>query len=607
MSDALFDTLEDMIRAESPNWSGLKSTGVSVKKTKVRLLVPQPSLDKVKGDDGTLDDYLETAPEAVQSFCISDKLDGTSLQLIYDKGVPVRLITRGDGVIGGDVSFMLPHLTIPQTIRFKKRLILRCEGIFTTQAFQKYKHEFDAARNAASGLMNRTSDKIHPATKDMRLVVLKTLDPRLSQVDGLALAKRLGFRVVPHIVVPKSRVTSDFMSRLLKKRTAESKYKMDGLVIEDNRINSKPTADRPDYAKAFKENESTDSAPRTRVLEIVWRVSQHGILVPKAKLKPVVFDGSTVQYATLNNAKWMLDRKIGPGAIVRLVRSGEIIPKIVRVDKPAERSAMQKALPSKTEYGRYVWDAQGTHLVLVNKEDSKDAVIRQNAAFFRKMGIDFVGEGTIVKLYDAGMTSIVKILRASKRDFLAVDGFQETSANKLWSSINTLFQGGVVLPQLLHASGAFDKGLGTRRFAAIQKKFKLMSLMQQSRNSIIDSVSSVPGFSTITATLFADGAPKFLRMFHRMGISVDDSAPRRVKQESNKLDGQSVTFTGFRDADAEKVIVKNGGEVIGFSSKTTVLLVAPGGKESSKPAKARSMGIPVMTWDAFVRRFKLKG
>lgn len=589
LSDSDFDLLEDSIREEDPKWDGLKKTGTAVKKFKVNLQFKMPSLDKTNAD--TVMKWIDQNESSY--ILLADKLDGTSIQLQYDNGLPSKCFTRGTGVVGKDVSFIIPHLKIPKKISYKKQLNLRCEGAFKDTVFKQYQHEFDSARNAASGMFNRTSHSVHPGIRNLDLIVVTLLNPWTTPKKGLDFAAKLGFQVVPHKLIPTKSLTPEKLVKILSTRKGNTKYEKDGLVLYWEKQNPKLTGDKPDWAVAFKSN---DEPTTVKVLGIEWNVSAHGILAPVALLEPTKFGGATVKRASVNNAKWMIDRKIGPGALVRLVRSGEIIPKIVEVLKPGKPSMPPKDL------GAYEWDKNGVQFKLTNPEDSATAKAKQIVRFFTKVGVEFIKLGTAQKFYDAGLDSTIKILRAQPRDFMKVEGIQEKGAQKIYDSIQNLFLKGALLPNLMEASGKFDRGMGAKRIQQIQKIYpNLLGLAEVPKRELYNRIVEVPMFSDTMAKMFVEGIYDFAAWFKKTGIVI--KKPERIKVASDKLSGINVSFTGFRNKDYEEIIKKNKGNLISFGTKTNVLLVSPTGKSSTKVDKAEQRGIKVMTWQQFTKRY----
>lgn len=599
LTDAEFDRLEDHLKEVAPDWKGFAAGApVQKKKSKVKLPIEMFSLDKVK-DARPLTSWIADNPS--DEFIVMDKLDGSSLELIYKKGVPSQLITRGNGKIGGDISFLIPHLNIPSRVE-NKDFIVRCEGLFSKAAFEKYKHEFDAARNAASGLLNRKLDgtPVHKAMKDLQLVALSLLSPNPKPSDGLSWLKKKGFRVVAFKVFKTEDMTFDRLNKLLNTRKRNGLFGVDGLVISYNTINRLPTSGNPSWSIAFKQNVSVDDAPITTITNIVWKVSSHGYIIPKFQVEPIQVEGATIRNAAAKNPKFCIQRGLGVGAQVGLVRSGEIIPEIVKVYKKAKFT-----LPDPSEFGAYHWDKTQTHIVLDDPSASGNVRTAKIARTFTTLGIDFLRGATVNKLVDAGFDNVGKILRASKEDFLSVEGFKEASAAKLWNAIHSKADQGFPLTTVMDASGVFPRGVGKTRLDMIAERYSLLELALMPKKDVIGLISAIPKFQKTTAEMVANGLPLFAKWMQKTRIKIAEPKKIKVKLSSRKLEGQSVTFTGFRDKDAELKIVENGGQVISFGSKTTILLVSPTGKASGKADKAREKGIEVLTLDQLYRKYKL--
>lgn len=595
MSDAQFDKLEDTIREQDPKWKGFKAGApVKNKKTKVRLPIPMFSLDKVKADNA--DKWLakQTAPNIV----LSDKLDGSSLEIEYRDGRPVFCATRGNGKIGGEVSFLIPHLKIPQKVGTAD-FFVRCEGLFTKAGFMKYKNEFDAARNAASGILNRQD--IHRAIKDLKVVVLQVLEPNLQPSKGLRWAKSKGFTVVPWKVFPKSKLNARVLDKLLDTRKASSKFLMDGIVLTLDKINKHPISGNPDFSVAFKRNMDEEEAPTTIVRKVEWEVSAHGLIKPVIVYDPISWDGATLTRASAYNAKYVKTNGIGVGAKVALVRSGDVIPKIIKVFKRAAKYSV----PDPKVFGTYHLDKNETEYVLDAPLENEDFRVRKISRFFASLEIDFLRERTVRTLYESGFTNVKSITRATVKDFLKIPGIKETSANKLWDSIHKVIDNGVPVAKLMDASGVFPRGMGETRFGTIAKHYDLMKLCLLPEEEQLEILLKIPGFKGLTADYFIKGSKKFPKWVKIVGITPIQPKKVKVKLDSNKLQNMGVTWTGFRSDEQEDIVKANGGNVVSFGSKTQTLLVSNSGKASGKQAKAEQKGIPIMTWDAFALKYKL--
>lgn len=594
MSDAEFDKLEDAIRAQDPKWKGFTAGSPVYTKTKKKLPIPMFSLDKAKTDKALMG-FIDEGEDIV----IMDKLDGSSLELVYEDGKATTLITRGNGTVGGDVSYLIPHLRgIPQKISSKKRVIIRCEGLFTKQGFEKYRHEFDAARNAASGILNRKD--VHKAIRDLQTVCLSVLEPNMKPSAGLTWLKQNGFRTVAWRKFSHENVSYTMLQQLLEKRKSTGNFQIDGLVLTWDKVNQLPKSGNPVWSLAFKQNIDHDNAPITTIEEVIWKVSSHGYIIPKYRVAPVVMDGATIRNAAAKNPKFAIKMGLGVGARVGLVRSGDIIPEIVKVYSKAKFD-----LPSPEKFGPYHWDASRTHIVLDDPKANSDVRAAKIARCFDILDVDFLRGRTVKKLIEAGFDNVTKILKASAKDFLKVEGFKELSANKLWNAIHEKTDKGFPLVKLMDASGVFPRGVSDTRLQSVAEHHNLMQLAKMSKAEVVELISGIHGFQEKTASMIAIGLPKFVKWIQRTGLTVTEIKKVKVKLESQKLAGQAITFTGFRDKEAESLIVSNGGQVVSFGGRTTILLVSPTGKASTKADKAREKGIQVLTLDQFTRKYKL--
>lgn len=593
MTDAQFDKLEDKLKRLDPKWKGFKAGSPVVKKLKAKLPVPIFSLDKVKTEKA-IQAFLSEGDYVV----VMDKLDGSSLELVYEGGKPTRLFTRGDGKIGGEVSFLIPYLRgIPQKVSTKSRVIVRCEGLFTKAAFDKHKHEFDAARNAASGILNRQD--IHKAVKDLSVVALQMLEPNVKMSQGLKWLKSNGFRTVAWKVFPAAKLNFNNLSKLLQKRKSVGNFQMDGLVLVYDEKNVLPKSGNPDWGVAFKENVSVENAPVTTVRKVHWKISPHGVIIPRVEFDPIDMDGAKVKFATAFHAKFVMRNKIGPGAKVAIVRSGDIIPQIVKVVKTGRES-----LPLMSEVGDYTWDKTKTNIVLVDAKNNENVRMQKIARCFAKLDIDFIRGGVVKKMYAAGFDNIRKILKAKPADFERIEGVKSALANKMWTAIHSKTDNGVPLTQLMDASGVFPRGVSQTRLDLVAEKLNLMMLAKRPVDVIVQRISSLPGFQETTARMIAKGLVKFEKWCSITGLKINDALkPKAVKVQSNKLKGLNVTWTGYRNADQEQAVQSFGGNVVSFGSKTQVLLVSPTGKTSGKADKARERQIPVMTWSEFSKKY----
>lgn len=609
LTDAAFDELEDEIRALDPDWKELHKTGVKSddKKTDTDLEHFMPSLNKQYPADMPKW-LLRPLVQAMERALVMDKLDGTSLQLIYDKKKPVRLITRGDGETGGDVSFMIPWLVdykvIPSSIPVSARMVFRCEALMTKKKFDtlwsteaKGENGFANARNMVNGLFNRR-DK-HPALKHVSMVVLGVYG--MAAHDGLKWASEVGFEAVCYSVVDRTNLSADSLSKLLERSRRTSAYEMDGLVLMETgwiyeyRKNEKPKH----LPTAFKVN-AEDSAPEVELLSLIWQKTRTGRWQPVFEIPPTEMDGAIVTRVTGNNPQWLLERGVGVGGVVKVLRSGGVIPKIVGVVRKAKLTPPPGPYKVKGAY----WMIDG---------DQEDPMVRVRAIHHMlvTLGVENVAEKTVIKLHDCGLfktkgayivwKSQPKSKRLGRLQIKA--GLGPRQAEIVDEQIVNAMSKTIPLRTLMVASGFFD-GLGDRKLKMIEdhgismdvlNKLPLMDLQR-----VLDDVS---GFSEKTILKIEEGMAVFRVWMTKCEpyLDVDGSLPKKATASGSALSGKKVCFTGYRDKEQAAMITAQGGEVVtSFSGSTNVLLYSSDGKKSTKVDKA---GERAYTWHQLRAKF----
>lgn len=602
MTDAEFDLLEDHIKKLDPTWTEIEKTGVQVsnKKTEVDLLEPMPSLAKMYPE--AIEKFYKKR-KAVKSWLWMDKLDGTSLQLVYTNCKPTRLITRGDGLRGGDISFFIRHLVklkvIPAKITSKEQTVLRIEGLMQKQLFARHwADKYDNIRNTVNGLFNRKD--MHDALKHVDLVVLGVYNYTLP--EGLKLAKKWSFKVVQNNLITENLDHTEWLAA----RKEKGEYELDGIVIAPaDWIMNYENADKPKQLVAFKNNNEEDAA-QVKVKRIIYQTSGFGRIVPKVEIEPTKIDGVVIKHCTIHNAQWMLDRQIGPGAIVKLVRSGGVIPKIVGVVKKGKIQLPE--VPHKLV---------GVNFIAL--ENSKEQDIRIIDRFLTTLGIEFIARKTIATLYEEGLLDPTDYILAvyqhdtDLHEAFVARGFGPVQSKKMATELRRVLCSEISLKQLMVASSCFDVGVGERKLSALEAAGISMNELcgystKLSGKELEDKLLSTKGFAENTVSLILEGVEEFRNWFKSVDkyLTVNGNLPKPKKAKKvldNKLAGVVATFTGYRDQAQSALIESLGGVVGNYSTKTNVLLYREGGRKSSKIEKA---GDKAMTWTEFCSKFGVK-
>lgn len=594
--DEVYDVLVKVIAERSPNNKYLKKIGSKVSSgVKVRLKTPMPSLDKRFPGTKELTKFLTPG-----TFVLSDKKDGQSLTLGYPTGTLSYARTRGDGIVGQDVSGICPALKVPQSIN--KTMEVRVEFIMSKSRFEsKFKggsDNYKVARNMVAGLTKRNEASMHvEATDVFAFEILSGYGSDKPQSQQLKILERLGFKVVPHKVMKN--LTEAQLVAYYQERKKKAKYEIDGIVVAKD-VPYRHTSDNPKHAVAFKIN-SIDDAQTTKVIDIEWKQSRHRKLVPTIWIEPIFISGVEVNKVTghnwffIQNGFRFKDIKMKPpvrainiGSVVRVSRRGEVIPHIEEVVKPSRRPSV----PTQ-EY-----EVTGVDAIAVDKTASVEQKIKH---FFTVMEIEGIKLGTIRKLETVGLNTITKILRAGSADFMKAEGIQHTSAVRLYKGIQEFKTRGASFAKLGHASGVFGNKIGETKLQAVYDHYpRILSWADKDTGWLTAKLEQVAGLQTLAAVI-AKKLPAFVRFIERNSLTI--TRPKTVKKIGNSMTDRAVLFTSVRDKELEEWIKANGGKIATTVKQATILIVKDKGASNTKIDYARENNIPIFTVDGFKKKY----
>ena len=602
LDDAHYDILQEVISEKT----GTYTVGAPIRDIDNRVTLPYwlGSADKLKPEDeGKIERWITKNKSS--RYVLSDKLDGVSCLLVVKNGV-MHLYSRGDGKVGGLITYLANQLIKTKNIpRNLPDIAVRGELIVSKKNFEKCVG-YTNSRNMMSGLVNSKEEK--PEMKYVEFItyeIVSTVDTPIS--NQLEKLRELGFKVVEYKVVKEISVL--ILSEYLLERRQNSKYDIDGIIVQSNNPYTRNVDGNPSYMFAFKMLITEDIA--TTVIEgIKWNTSRNHILTPVAMIKPVVIDNSTINNVTLYNARYVKDNKLGKGSIVQITKSGGIIPKIIKVI-----TATGPEFPTVP----YIWDTNRVEILTELKTDA--AKINEIHFFFKTLDIKDLGPKRVELLFKQGFTSVVQIITASRKTL-----GEALNSEKVGATIYNNIQEGLhkyseKTPEniaiLLHASSSFEIGIGSRNLENLLNHIPdIFALYQiQSRKIIIDSIVKIKGFSDILATKVYNGLGKaieFLDTFYKIvkaSSSSSSSSSRKEEKEvistkplfpKRSLQNQVVVMTGFTSKSLDKLITELGGRVSStFVNATTILLVKDKDSTSSKMQKAQEKGIPIMTEQEF--------
>ena len=590
LSDAEYDIAKEYLEQKYPDASALREIGADIgfDKQKVILPIQMPSMNKIKPSTDALSIWQQ---KYKGDYVLSCKLDGVS-GLYYTIHNERKLYTRGNGKIGQDVSHLLRRVQCPNI----DNVIVRGEFIVSKATFEsKYKTNFANIRNMVAGIVNRkTMDK---KMSDVDFVAYEVIFPVLKPSEQMLFLKNNGFNTVQNETIQS--LTNDILSTTLTQWRNEYIYEIDGIIVSDNSVHNRHDGN-PEHAFAFKMVIS-DQLAETQVIDVIWTASKDGYLKPRVRVNPVYIGGVKIEYATGFNGQYIESNKIGIGAIIQIVRSGDVIPYIKCVSTPAEIAKMPDV--------PYKWTDSKVDIILTNPQEDQVVLEKRITAFFTSMEVDGLSSGNVKRLIQAGYNSIAKIIHMNECDFLLVEGFQEKMAHKIHSSIQRQIQD-ASLVKIIWASGTFGRGLGDKKLQPIFAKYPNILTTKENANEKKQLLINVNGIGKENAQTFVDNIPvvlEFLRECNLEDRRVSESTIETNVQTNHPLYQTKIVFTGFRDKPLMETLEQQ--YKVSFVSsitKNTNMVVVKTLEESNKKIEqAKMMRIPVLSFNMFRQKYNV--
>jgi DNA ligase (NAD+) len=602
VSDKLFDYIKEHYENK---FKTKINVGAPILKSKVKLPYYMGSLDKIKP---AMSEFNKWLSKYNGPYILSYKLDGISalIQKINDK---FYMYTRGDGVYGQDISHVIKHINI-NTSLLKNNDAFRGELIISKKNFEKIKDKMANARNAVSGIINTKK----PDTEMLKLidfVAYWVMEPEMKQSEQMKYLKKKEMNVVDFIQVKQ--MTTDFLSEMLTKGRKDFRYEIDGVVvIDDSKIYVQLEGENPEYGFAFKQV-LTDQIAETTVIDVLWEISKDGYIKPKIKIDTVELLGSEITYATAFNAKYIFDNNIGPGSVIKIIKSGDVIPYIHEITSPSETG--KPKMPTM----KYEWNETGVDIIAIelDEENMNKMIIKKLLYFFETLDIKFMGEGMITKFVDNGYDDLWKILSANKDKLHNIEGLGKKSVDKIYESIINGIKDRE-LCDLMAASQIFGRGIGSKKFKLITDVHPeiIKIFKEQGYDDTLKLINSIQGFENKTSTKIVDNIKSFETWLNKLIKLKPDALKKNnlqndllnnneLKKYSEKIkdySNKTIVFTGFRDKEIENVLEKIGTKITNSISKNTDILIASDPSDSSgKVTKAKELNIKIISKDQFYK------
>lgn len=608
IEDAYYDLMIDYLRMKNPKSQVLKNIGSVVKsKNKVTLDYWLGSMDKIKPSNPS--QFENWIKKYKKPYYLSDKLDGVSALLVYKKDGQIKLFTRGTATEGQDISSLLKYFNLPsfeevKTYVNKKKLdtdneenliAFRGELIINSSIFEINWHStLKNARNAVAGLVN--SKTINPdLAKDTSLVLYEVVDPFLKTEDQYKIINDLGFKIVKYKKVDE--INFDILSKYLRDRRTKGEYLVDGIIVTNGDKHERNTDGNPEYAFAFKDILEDQKAQST-ILEIEWKVSKNGYLNPTVVIEPVSVGGVEIRRISAHNAKYVVDNKLGVGAKIEIIRSGDVIPYIQKVLKPASKIDLPK--------GKWHWNETEVDIISDDK-NSEDIQIRNLQFFFSSLDTKGMGEKNVEKMYNAGLNTVEKILKASENDLLKIDGFKEKTANNLVTAIKESLTN-ISLAKLMAASNTLGEGMGDKRLKQVLDNYpKLLETYKKwSKKEFIDNLKELDGWEEKTSSTLVNNFDDFVKFYNNIKSFVKIEKKKEIKE--TELTGLTMVLSGFRDSVLQEKLELMGVKIASGVSKNTNYLVVKDqetiNEGTGKVQKAQENGVKIITKEQLIKLVK---
>lgn len=597
--------------------------------TEVRHLEPLLSLGNVFSAE-----ELRAFDERVRSglpagskveYVMEPKIDGLACSLIYENGKLVRAATRGDGVVGENVTANVRTIrSIPLTLKVPEGeavpelLDVRGEVYMPRQAFMRLNEqraergesEFANPRNAAAGSLRQLDPQV-TASRSLSFfayyLVGEGAQPKHS--ESLALLARYGFKVSENYkVVENIDEAIKYIGDFNELRQGLS-YDTDGAVIKVNDVYQQrilgATGKDPRWATAYK---YPPEQAETTLEDIDWRVGRTGVLTPTAVLTPVKLSGSVISRATLHNEDFIRAKDIRIGDRVIINKAGEIIPEVLRV-VVEKRTGDEKEVEIPSVCPECGWrvERQGEEAAIRCTNPHCPALGREGLIHFVSrdaMNIDGCGPSVINALLDAGLVrDAADLYSLRKEDLLKLERMGEKSADNLLAALSESKKN--ELDKLLFALGIRHVGAKVARILATE--FGSMEKLQQAQPEELAQIRDIGDKIAESAVTWLN-VPANIDLVERLaaaGLTMTFTPP--ASQEDNPFFGKTLVFTGTMPtlgrAEAKTMAQDVGAKVSGSVSKKTDYVIA-GAEAGSKLEKAQQLGVTVIDEAEFLRLLK---
>lgn len=635
ISDAEYDQLRNRLNAIENLFPSLKSADSPSQKVgaavgslfqKIQHKIPMLSLDNAFSKDDMADfierihRFLKLSDDFKFDFCAEQKIDGLSASILYKNGELIYGATRGDGYIGEDITENIKTISnIPLSIDFSEEIEIRGEVYMPIDSFKQLNESrelnaeqtFANPRNAAAGSLRQLDPQI---TKSRNLkffaYYLNSSIPNLkihTQIEVMEFLQKLGFSTAEYAICHNLEEIMDYYNRIYKMRE-NLNYDIDGTVFK---VNSLDLQERlgfigrsPRHSIAFK---FPPEIAETKIIDIITSVGRTGKITPVAILEPIKLMGAVISKATLHNFEEIERKSIAIGDTVKILRSGDVIPKIIEVTKKSSNSVFHHPLICPSCGAALVKYPQLVDLYCPNHYSCPEQVTNYISYFVSKNCFDIMGFGQkqVIEFYKEGrIKSAIDIFKLEDYDKFSPlsqkPGWGTVSSLKLYQAINDRKK--ISLPRFITALGI--PGVGEVIAGILADKFENINNLINSQK---DDLISIEGLGNLMAEeiysfFHNDINTSFIKEL--MGfVTILPYKNKNDFDENNKFYKKTLIFTGTlnhmsRD-EAKKLALSKGARIASAISKNVDFVIV-GEKAGSKLKKAQELNIQILTEKEFL-------
>lgn len=591
---------------------------------KVTHKIPMMSLSDVFSESEVVNFDERIKKEGIRPQYVCElKIDGLSVSLLYEHGKLVRAATRGDGVVGEDITHNVKTIkSVPLTLNEDIDIEVRGEIYMSKKSLEKVNLErikngekpLQNARNGAAGSIRQLDSKV-AAKRGLDVWIYHLPNPLdygiHTHYEALEFMKKLGFKTNPN-----NRLVNNINEVLefISEKNAERKslpYDIDGIVIKVNNIDQQQelgfTAKYPKWATAYK---FPAEEVLTRLNDIIFTVGRTGQITPNAVLDPVIVMGSTIARATLHNENYIKEKDLRIGDIVSIRKAGDVIPEVVEVKKE-RRTGNEKNF-------EMIHNCPICGTNLVKKEGQVDYFCLNEHCPTRKieslihfaerdaMNIDGLGEKIMEDFFNFSFIRTIPdiyLLQTHREDLTRLEGYGEKSVTKLLEAIEKSKSNS--LEKLLFGLGISHVGSKTAKIIA-SHYHNIDNIMK----ATLEDLSSINDIGEIIAKSIVDYFQKednkiIIERLKQYGINMNYLGQKIIKDETfyGKTFVLTGTMTEYKRDEAKNLIENYGGKTSSSVSKKTDVVIA-GAEPGSKYDKAVELGITIWSEEDFKKNIE---